>query len=70
MLLVEDNPINQTVARKMLSGMKLHCEVRERESHRKRRRKTAERVGRGDWKDGKGQFNGVHNNVCHTPIYT
>jgi len=27
-LLVEDNPINQTVARKMLSGMKLHCEVR------------------------------------------
>jgi len=26
-LLVEDNPINQTVARKMLSGMKLHCEV-------------------------------------------
>eukprot|EP00967_Tisochrysis_lutea_P125455 scaffold210888_cov18-Tisochrysis_lutea.AAC.2 len=25
-LLVEDNPINQTVARKMLSGMKLHCE--------------------------------------------
>lgn len=27
MLLVEDNPINQTVARKMLAGMRVVCEV-------------------------------------------